>query len=65
MIPIKDNNSYCSYLQQLCTNTGCSLKNLPEVVDDWDKWQEGESGKSVLAAQHDDEDDDCFNNQLL
>ena len=32
------------YLQQLCTDTGCSLENLPGVM-------ERESGKSMLAAQ--------------
>ena len=35
MIPIKD-----YYLQQLCTDTGCSLEDLPDVMDDRDKWQE-------------------------
>ena len=53
-----------TYLQQLCTGTGCSLEDLPEMRDDRDKWQERErererereSGKSVLAEQHDADD---------
>ena len=40
--------------QQLYMDTGCSLDDQPEVMDDRDKWQE--RGKSVLAAQHNDDD---------
>ena len=29
-----------TYLQQLCTITGCRLEDLPEAVDDRDEWQE-------------------------
>ena len=29
-----------TYLQQLFTDTGCSLENLPEAMDDRDEWQE-------------------------
>ena len=29
-----------TYQQQLCTDTGCSLEDLPEAMDDRDKWQE-------------------------
>ncbi len=28
-----------TYLQQLCRNTGCSLKDLPEVMDHRDEWR--------------------------
>ena len=28
------------YVQQLCANTGCSLEDLPEVMDDREGWQE-------------------------
>ena len=35
------------YLQLLCTDTGCSLDDLTEAMDDRDK-----SMKSVLAARH-------------
>ena len=28
------------HIQQLCTNTGCSLEDLPETLDDRDGWQE-------------------------
>ena len=36
---------------------GCSLKDVLEGMDDKDEWRERESGKSVLAVQHDDDDD--------
>ena len=42
-----------TYLQQLCTDTGWSVENLQETMNDRDKWQESE--KSVLAAWHDDD----------
>ena len=29
-----------TYLQQLCTDTGCSTENLPRVMDDRDEWRE-------------------------
>ena len=29
-----------TYLQQLGTDTGCSMENLPEAMDNRDKWQE-------------------------
>ena len=29
-----------TYLQQLCTDTGCRMEDLPRVMDDRDKWQE-------------------------
>ena len=29
-----------TYLQQHCTDTGCSLEDLPEVMDNKDEWQE-------------------------
>ena len=29
-----------TYLKQLCTDTGCSLEDLPEVMDDRGGWQE-------------------------
>ena len=28
-----------TYIQQLCTDTGCSLKDLPGVMDDRDGWR--------------------------
>ena len=27
-----------TYIQQLCANTGCSLEDLPEAMDDRNKW---------------------------
>ena len=29
-----------TYLQQFYTDAGCSLEDLPEVIDDRDRWQE-------------------------
>ena len=43
-------------LQQLCANTGCSLEDLPRAMDDRETSGRRRSGKSVLAAQHDDDD---------
>ena len=39
-----------TYLLQLCTDTGCSLEDLPGVMDYRDGWMERESGKSMLVA---------------
>ena len=47
-----------TYLQQLCSDTGCSLEDLPKVMNDRDEWweserereRERESRKSVLVA---------------
>ena len=43
----------------VCTDTGCNLEDRLEVMDDRDKWQERERelGKSVLMAQHNDDED--------
>ena len=29
-----------TYIQQLCEDTGCSLEDLPEAMNDWGKWRE-------------------------
>ena len=29
-----------NYIQQFCADTGCSLQDLPEVMDDKEEWQE-------------------------
>ena len=29
-----------TYLQQLCTDTGCSLEDLPVALDDRDEWRD-------------------------
>ena len=42
------------YIQQLCEDTGCSTEDLPEAMNDREKWRE----ISVLAARHNDDDDD-------
>ena len=46
-----------TYIQQLCEDIGCSPEDLPEAMNDREKWRE----ISVLTAQHDDDDDDDFN----
>ena len=35
-----------TYIQQLCEDTGCNPEDLPEVMNDREKWR------------HDDDDDD-------
>ena len=32
-----------TYLQQFCTDTGCSLEDLTEAMDDRDEWRERDS----------------------
>ena len=39
-----------TYIQQLCTDTGCSLEELPGTIGNWDEWRERESGKSMLVV---------------
>ena len=46
-----------TYIQQLCEDTGCNPEDLPEAMNDREKWRERESGISVLAARRDDDDD--------
>ena len=29
-----------TYIQQLCEDTGCNPEDLPEVMNDWEKWRE-------------------------
>ena len=48
-----------TYIQQLCEDTGCIPEDLPEAMNDRGKY-ERESGISVLAARHDDDDDDPY-----
>ena len=48
-----------TYIQQLCENTGCSPEDLPEARTKGRSSERG-SGISVLAARHDDDDDDCL-----
>ena len=45
-----------TYIQQLCEDMGCSPDDMPEAMNDRDKWRGSEI--SVLAARHDDDDDD-------
>ena len=49
-----------TYIQQLCEDTGCSPKDLPEAMNDREKWRERRSGISVLAARQDDDDIYCI-----
>ena len=39
-----------TYLQQLCTETGCRLEDLPEVMDDREKWWERERFREVCIS---------------
>ena len=44
-----------TYIQQLCEDMGCSPEDLPEAMNNREKWR-GRSGISVLMA-HDDDDE--------
>ena len=47
-----------TYFQQLCEDTGCSHEeDLPEAMNDREKWRE-RVRDIPLAARHDDDDDD-------
>ena len=46
-------NQLRTYQQQLCMFTGCNLEDLPKAMNDIDEWWE--SGKSMLAEQHVDD----------
>ena len=52
----KAGHSAQTLIQQLCTDTGYNLEGLPRAMDDRDWWQE-RFRRSILAAQHDDNDD--------
>ena len=45
-----------TYIQQLCEDTGCCPEDLPEAMNDREKWRE-RFRFSVLPARHDDDDD--------
>ena len=45
-----------TFIQQLCDDTGCNPEDLPKAMNDRETWRERESGISVLAARHDDND---------
>ena len=47
-----------TYIQQLCEDTECNPEDQPKAMNDWEKWRE-RIMISVLAARHDDDDDDC------
>ena len=44
-----------SNILQLCEDTGCSPEDLPEAMNDMEKWRE-RIRISVLAARHDDDE---------
>ena len=43
-----------TYIQQLCEDMRYSPEDLPEAMNDREKWREGEG----YPARHDDDDDD-------
>ena len=45
-----------TYLQQLSTDTGCSMDDLPRAMDNRNDWRERVIG--VLVSCHNDDDDD-------
>ena len=44
-----------TYLPQPCTDTECSLEDLPGAMDDRDEWWERVREISMLTARHDDD----------
>ena len=58
--PVSVGRSARDYFHQLCTGKGCNLEELLGEMDDWDGWRQRErererdSGKSVLSALLDD-----------
>ena len=44
-----------TYIQQLCEDTWCNPEDLPEAMNDREKWQESVR-VSLLAARHDNDD---------
>ena len=46
-----------TYIEQLCEDTGCSPEDLPEVMNDREKWG---PGISVLETWHDDDGGECW-----
>ena len=53
-----------TYIQQLYEDTGCSPEDLPEAINDREKWRE-RVRISVLAARHDDDDDDDDDDEMF
>ena len=45
-----------TYMQQLFEDTGCSSEDLPQAMNDWEKWRE--SVRDIRATDDDDDDDD-------
>ena len=45
------------YIQQLCEDTGCNPEDLPEAMNDREKWRETVREVSAQAARHDDDDE--------
>ena len=39
-----------TYIRQLCEDTGCSLEDLPEAMNDWEKWRERVSDISACGT---------------
>ena len=48
-----------TYIQQLCEDTGCSSEDLPEAMNEREKWRE-RSVMFVLAARYDDDDNPWY-----
>ena len=46
-----------TYIQQLCENTGCSPEDLPDAINDREKWRESVRD---IRTNDDDDDDDIY-----
>ena len=48
-----------THIQHLCEDTGCPPEDLPEAMNDREKWRE-RVRISMRAPRHDDDDDDMY-----
>ena len=49
-----------TYIQQVCEDTGCSPEDLPEAMNDRERWRERVRGNRATARHDDDDDDDLL-----
>ena len=54
-----------TYIQQLFEDTGCSPEDLPEVLNDREKWRERVRDICASARHNDDDDDDLLEIELF
>ena len=53
-----------SNIQQLCEDTGCSPEDLPEAMNNKEKWRERVRDIRASGTHDDDDDDDSSANSI-